>query len=120
MEVVREKITSFFRTRCVHQEKKIFFIFSENYTVHFWDTRNGTIYSERCFVSWYTDRCSQKKLHECRNKMFANSPFILTSRTFCDIIYNVKLSAVAETHEWRGVLWVLTISGFGNFLLIKT
>lgn len=61
-----------------------------------------------------------KKLHECRNKLFVNSPVMLTSRTLYDIIYDVKLSAVAESHERRGVLWVLTISGFGNFLLIKT
>lgn len=65
-------------------------------------------------------RLFTKMLHECRNKLFANSTVMLTSRTLRDIIYNVKLSAVAESHERRGVLWGLTISGFGNFLLIKT
>lgn len=40
-----------------------------------------------------------KKLHECRNKLFVNSPVMLTSRTFRGTIYNVKFSAVAESHE---------------------
>lgn len=30
------------------------------------------------------------------------------------------LSAIAELQEKRGVLWVLAISDFGNFLLTKT
>lgn len=39
------------------------------------------------FWAWLNSFLSGAKLHECRNIIFANSFIILTSRTFCAIIY---------------------------------
>lgn len=61
-----------------------------------------------------------EKQHDCRNILFEYSIHSVDFSTLCGIIYSVMLSAIAEPHERRGVLWALAISDFGNFSLIKT
>ena len=117
-DAARVKFTSFCRTRYVHPEKNIFLNF-------WWCTRLCPFYRTINLVWCIMNSCKRYTCSQKSNTTVATfyshtRSIVLISRTQRVIIYDVILSAFADTQERRGVLWVLTISGFGNSLLIKT
>ena len=104
------------RTQRVHPEKN-FYIFSAHTAIsELSDCKSGMVYNEQLQTYIRLQNRNTTVATFCSSIRH----FFLTSRKFYSIFYNVMLSAIAELQEKRGVLWVLAISDFGNFLLTKT